>query len=609
MKYDIKGHYIRPLGSGFFPRHVLFMDTETGKTLCKDGEQHHRMKVGWTCLATFAKEAGIVKEEWRYWTDKEKMLFYIMGNADYSEDLWIVGNNIFFDLQVSGFFPYFAHKKWELDFIYENGLTYILVIKRGDATITIVSLTNYYMASVKELGRMIGKPKLEVNLNKINKDTLSIYCFRDVEICVDSFELWYSFIAKNDLGNFSLSRAGQSMKAFRHRFMHHKIYCHSDKMIRDMEGKASFGGRTEAFQLGKITGGPFVDLDINSMYPFIMQSKLLPVKAIDYYINISRTDCKEILVKYGGIVDATVNVDIPIFPIRIKNRVMFPVGTFRTTLCTESIKEAIKRGFIKRIHSMIVYEMDYIFKDFIDYFYSIRLKAKKEGNIPWDKICKLLMNSLYGKWGQYSPLEVSRSDCPKDNYSRFTIYDPITGKMDIVTEIFGTRIIEKGKKPSNQSVISIPAHVTDYGRIILWNIMEGIGREKIIYCDTDCVKIRKKHLPYVKYPISDSELGALKTESAYNNLVIRGLKDYQNDFVSKTKGIPRTAHTENKIDYSYDQFQRMKYHMKENISDYFVIRPVVKHMSGVYTKGKVNKDGSISPWTLPDQLKQIERLF
>ncbi|GAI05867.1 unnamed protein product, partial [marine sediment metagenome] len=81
-----------------------------------------------------------------------------------NQPLVVFAHNIGFDLQASGFYKHMAHWGWKLTFIYEKGLTFLLIIHKGERVIKLVSTTNFYNASVKDLGELIKLPKLEVDL-------------------------------------------------------------------------------------------------------------------------------------------------------------------------------------------------------------------------------------------------------------------------------------------------------------------------------------------------------------------------------------------------------------------------------------------------------------
>jgi hypothetical protein len=199
------------------------------------------------------------------------------------------------------------------------------------------------------MGKLVGLPKKEVDFESVNETRLSEYCHRDVEILRLGMERYFRFLQDHDLGRFRLSKASQAMAAYRHRFMAHKIYFHQDEQVRRLEREAYFGGRVECFELGKIQDGPFLYLDVNSMYPYVMRETAVPCRLIDYSSGFSREDFQEVLNRFGCVSRVVISTDQPIYPIRRNNKVIFPTGEFETVLCSPALREAVRRGHLLKI--------------------------------------------------------------------------------------------------------------------------------------------------------------------------------------------------------------------------------------------------------------------
>ena len=605
MKHGATGHYVRRNQGSKIPRHIMVLDTET-EHVTKGGEEHHKMKIAWSVFARLNREGKIETETWRYFDKRYRLCEHISNMAIFSGALTLVGNNIFFDLQAMGFFKFMPEMGWKLNFIYENGMTYILIIKKEHSTIKAISLTNYFQASVKDLGAMIGNPKMEVDFDNATKEELSIYCFRDTEITFDSLIKYIGFVRENDLGNFALTRASQSMKGYRHRFMKEKLLYHTDEAITELERAAYFGGRTECFRIGKIEGGPFIDLDINSLYPYIMKTKKMPTKVFDYYDDPAMQDLTDGIKRHGAIAEVEIETARPVYPYRDGAKLLFPIGRFTTSICTESIKEGLEHDEIKGVKKLALYDMGIIFGEYVDYFYEIRMKAKRYGDGIADRMSKLFMNSLYGKFAQLKETVIIETEIDSDEYSRIEVYDGITGEQQIITKLFGKLTVTRGREPIEGSIFSIPAHVTEYARNLLWSIMAGTGTDKVLYCDTDCIKIKKSDLPLVRYPIDPLSLGALKVEAEYSHLILHGPKDYETDDFRRIKGIPKNAKLLSDGSYEYKQFGRQLSHMREGNRDDFTVKTIRKELERVYTKGRVDSRGFISPFVLPSDLRRMK---
>lgn len=603
---DYKQKLLKSIKTFKLPEKVIYFDIETtGK---KIGEyEKHTFKLGWTCLCYYDKQGKVIYEEWKEWFHSNLLCNYIHEIALIEKSLYLFSHNIFFDLQACRFFYTFTHKGYHLNFYYDKGLTYMLLVKKGGHNITALSTTNYYSVSLKELGEFISLEKLDVDFEIVSDSDLSIYCRRDVEIVKKAMEFYYQFILINRLGKFSYSKSGQSFCAYRYRFMKHKIYLHEDKVVKELERDSYIGGRVECFQLGKIKGTSFTTLDVNSMYPYIMKTINVPVKLINYRENPDVSFVRDIVKTFCVIAKVEVNTDIPIYAVRHDKKVIFPIGNFNCFLCTEGIKEALNRGHLVSVKQLAVYQRALIFKEYVDFFYELKLKYKKENNKIMCQLCKYFLVSLYGKFAQKCPIQEIEKDFTFDGFYRLETYDLVTGEVEIEYKMFNTKVVEKGFEEGKNSFVAITSHITEAARIKLWHLIEFAGREKVLYCDTDGFKIRTEDISNIEFLLDESKLGYLKIEDKSKSLEILGLKSYITDSERVIKGIPLKAVEVSTDVYKYVSFLKQATHMKKQVDDGVLLKTMYKSINRNYDKGYVLNDGKILPFRFSKSLPLSEQ--
>ena len=554
--------------------------------------------MAWTVF--LRQQAGRTKntEKWEYWTDAYEMCAYIEDLASVNSPLHVFGHNVFFDLQASDFFYYFTKWKWVLDFVYDKGMTYILVISKGKKTIKCISTTNYFTTSVEGLGKIVGKEKLDVDFESVTDAELRTYCKRDTQIIKEAIEYYWTFIKQYDLGKFCLTRSSQAFTAFRHRFMKTDIYVHQVEKVVDLERNAYYGGRVEAFHFGECKKGPFVTLDINSMYPFIMQTSRLPVKLVDYREEIDLRLLPDILKEYSVVAHCRIKTELPLYALRKNKKIIFPIGEYETYLCTEGIKRALKHGHLISMSEVAMYTNDYLFTEWVDFLYNLRCQFKKENQAILEYMCKIMLNSLYGKFGQkYMEVE-EKEDITGSGYSRQDNYDFVTGERWIEYKLMNKLITQKGEKNGKNAFVAIAAHICENARLMLYDLMDRIGREKVLYCDTDGVKIRKADIEKVRDLMHSDRLGAIKIEDETSKLIINGAKNYETDKTRKIKGVPKTATKIDTHTYRHKQFLRQPSHMRAGVDRYFMVKEVIKQAFPKYDKGIILPSGAIVPFRL-----------
>jgi len=578
---------------------MLFFDAETKPTE-SGGYQRLNFHVGWTLFVRIRADRGTKQETWKYWTDKEKLLDYIESLIGREKCLWLIGHNIYFDIQCLGFYDRVGHGGYEEEFFYDEGQVFLHFLHKDGHHLKIVSSTNYFDCKLKELGQAVGLPKLEIDFKEASDDQLCIYCFRDVEILLRALCEYIAFNRAHDTGRFSYTKAAQAFSSFRHRFMDRKIYIHHEKKVEELERAAYFGGRVECNRIGEIGGGEKTFLDVNSMYPAVMKAHRYPTKLRFYFEGDECEGALRYLDTSCCIAEVTLKTADPAYALRRDGKLIFPVGTFRTFLCTEGLRRAQHSGELLKVHQLAVYESHYIFKEYVDYWYPFKAKYRACGNELYTKIVKLFLNSLYGKFGQKQPIFEEYFEPEAGPPRSEHCIDIETGERWVEIHSFGKVKRQIGEKNGNKSFVAIAAHVTEYSRFALWDLCSTAGRQRVYYMDTDSICILTRDLYRFDGSISDQRLGALSVDKVCETLVLHGAKHYEYDGNRVCKGVPKTATKTGEFTYEYDQFMGSKSHQRLAETSSFLVQKVQKDVTPVYDKGEVHKDGRVTPWCLTE---------
>jgi len=577
------------------PRNCLYLDTET-KT--KEIEEYvaHRMKLAWTCSTRYDTKGNQIKEKYRYWESTRLMWEYIFSLAHVKSTLTLFAHNAFFDLQASDFFYHAQKQGWKYAFNWEDGMTYILVVKKDNRTLRVLSSTNYFHSSLEELGKILGYPKGKVDFDTVSKKELSGYCKRDVTILKKAMEFYFTFLLDNNLGQFGMTQAAQAFRAFRHRFMKEKICIHQDTYVKSLERAAYMGGRVEAFNWREQTEGPFVTLDVNSMYPYVMKKDFMPVQLLEVKKDVPLDRARETLERFCVVCEVELETDQPIYAVRIKNKLIFPTGCFVTYLCSEGMKEALSRGHVKKILVMAIYRRAKLFDEYIDLFYTLKSRYKREGNKGLEMMCKFFLNTLYGKFGQKRTETLKWKDRTPGQYFKEQIFDLTRGIWIIETHLLSMVIHKRSAGEAPHSCVAITAHITESARLYLWKLFEKVGFDKVMYCDTDSLKLRACDIGPLKPLMDEYRLGYLGISDKNKRLDIMGAKAYQTEDKRVMKGVPRRAKKVDTYKYEYYTFFNQATHLNKGVTRYYLTKKTVKDVTPRYDKGEITTEGKIIPF-------------
>ncbi len=600
---DFPMHKLYVVKSAKIQGRWLYFDSETKREMIK-GFRCERFYIGWTCLReTFSKRFGDIAE-WKFWRDEYKLNQYIQEKATDGEPLFLCGHNIFFDLQACGFFDYFTQWEWILDFVYDKGLTYILRCIKGKKKLTIVSTTNYFPYSLKELGKLVNLKKLDVDFGKVKYNELKIYCKRDVEILIKAIQYYHKFLTKHRLGRSGLTKSSQAFTAYRHRFMYNQIYIHSAPQVVELERKAYMGGRVECFRIGQQSGGPFITLDFNSNYAYVMYNNLYPYKLVEYNQQFDIDRYTDILKSFAVVAHIEVKTPENCYAVHHDNKRIFPVGNFECYVCSTGFKYAMDHGHLKKIIDIAIYRKADLFSHYIKYFYSLKLKYDSKKNKVMKQFCKDMLTNLYGKFGQKGIVRHEFDELTGRSYFREEVWDCEKKKYIIITKLMNKITYQYQEDEGKNAFPALAAHITEDARFLLWNVIKQVGPDKVLYCDTDSIKIRTRDLEYVKWSIDAAELGALKIEDTSNELFIGGCKNYRTEKKRIIKGIPLRAIETQPGTFEFDTFGRQDLQMKKEIVKGVITGKAERTLKAEYDKGIVHEDGTVTPFlfSLPLQL-------
>ena len=252
-----------------------------------------------------------------------------------------------------------------------------------------------------------------------------------------------------------------------------------------------FGGRTEVFKTHFKSNNTFLKCyDINSLYPYVM-------KHFKYPIGNFTTTVKPITTEYISEIEWSCpkHIKYPLLPIKKDGKLLFCTGHGQGVYSRHEIEKAQELGYkIKFIRSWNFKQSEFLFSDYVDFWYDIKCKSKGSKR----SLAKLMLNSLYGKFGTRSERERyiinPNKDWIKKNHKKWGLHD------------FGHYELWSDKFKFTMPYVNVPIiiYVTSLSRLQLYKYIEMCG-DDLYYCDTDSVFTTKE------IPVSD-EIGGMKLE-------------------------------------------------------------------------------------------------
>jgi hypothetical protein len=397
------------------------------------------------------------------------------------------------------------------------------------------------------------------------KDEAIKYCKLDCK-CLHEILVNFNRLIFNEFKvniHISLTLPALAMRIYKSQFMpKNTIYQLLGDIERDIRNSYT-GGAVDVYiphnRIENIFSRLFTKLyyyDVNSLYPTIMAKTPMPVgRPIAFEGDIRNVFPNAYGFFYCKITSPD-NLAHPLLQRRIETsegiRTIAGLGTWHGWVYSLEMDNAMKFGYQFEILNGYQFEKGYIFKEYVDKMYNLRLKYEKGD--PMNLIAKLLMNSLYGKFGMKTDttkVEVfNRSN--ETELALFkdmldTIGPSIQDFIEIDNYIFTVRksmvnfyYNEDDEMYHGIDVnIAIAAAITGGARMWM-SVLKNSSEFNLFYSDTDSVVIDK---PLPAFMVG-SALGQLKLEHVISRAVFLAPKVYglitdTGEEVIKVKGLSK----------------------------------------------------------------------
>lgn len=592
-----KAHTLSRLHRCVMPEHLLFVDTETTAVRGEKGKTYQQLMLGVAIFGRFRRDDGKnvkvltrFKTIEQFWSIVEKRILP-------KTVLYLISHNAVFDFTVLKHMKNLTRLGYKCGFVYDGSMTFISKWRSENHTIMILNNANWFKGALSKWGKELNLPKLTMPQNVDSEEKWFIYCERDTEILYQLF-VWYKhFLESNDLGSWKYTIASSAFTSFRHRFMPHPIYVPDEEEDSRLARESYHGGRTECFRIGDYNNGPYYKLDINSMYPFVMRNNEYPTCLEFKHTNPDMVKVRRTTETKCILADCTIDTTLPYFVHRQNNRNVYPIGQFRTVICTEEYQLAYDNGWIKKVHDVCVYRKRPIFTEYVDFFYRVKQSAGTDGKPLIRAFAKLYLNSLYGKFGQRGFVDKVLGDDSTNTIRVSHGYNIKTQERFTIRQV-GHQVLYSTKGgESYNAFCAIASHVTANARLLLYDSILRVGREHCYYCDTDSIITNSVGLERMSGMLDDSKLGYWKVEGISHNITITAPKHYT--FGSKiiVKGIRKNAEKLGSYTYRQEVWPGFNSILKSGQESYYTVYQV-KTLSPSIKSGLVQPDGTVTPFII-----------
>ena len=337
------------------------------------------------------------------------------------------------------------------------------------------------------------------------------YIRNDVEIMARALDYMFKTdLKKMTIGGDALFDYKRMISSFTHYFpvLPYEI----DQDIRQSY-RGGFTYLNECYK-GATLGAGWV-LDVNSLYPSVMYNELLPFGEPLFFDGAYEED--KLYPLYVQSISVSFEIKENHIPtVQLKNNANFIpteyitssngdiVDLVLTNVDLELFKDHYNIEYIRYNCGWKFKGLKGLFKDYIDKWTTVKIESKKTNNLAMYRISKLMLNSLYGKFGLNPNIRSKYPELDEKGIITYKFYE---------------------KETREPIYIPIAAFITSYARnktirtsqAIKEYSIKNYGKDYYIYSDTDSIHTLFTDTEILKQfvDIDDYRLGAWKLESQF----------------------------------------------------------------------------------------------
>lgn len=278
--------------------------------------------------------------------------------------------------------------------------------------------------------------------------------------------------------------------------------------------------------------------DVNSMYPGVMLYKPMPVGKPERFEGKPPEGCLWIAQfdAYFKLRNGAIPVYRPkhywqhwpqgVMMVDSYPHEMAPLRVTMSNVDFRNFAEHYEIQVVKWIDGYRFMAASGIFRDYIEYWGSVKVQAGKDGNKGLKQVAKYKLNNLYGKFGQKTPLvryEPELDDAQALSWHGVTDTNVLTAAGD--------------------KYMPIAVFITSYAREILCTAIRAAG-ERFCYADTDSVHVVGDY-EVEGLDVDPYRLGAWDCESSWDCAIFHRPKAYaeriDGEWDVKLAGCPKAA--------------------------------------------------------------------
>lgn len=596
---DRPWHFIRPNEANRYPRRIICFDSEARiRETSKYERQTFRLAVA--SYDVISGETLLpVKSEQSVFMEPLHLWEWVTARTKSKTRTVVFAHNLSYDLRITDGLRLLHSLGWELTFLTLDTNRTVARFKRKTATLILCDTSSWFPGSLDKIADRVGLRKVPLPSQTATETDWTNRCTRDVEITRAAVLQLLRWLESNDMGSFRLTGPAQAMAAYRHRFMpRNGLLVHRDPDALAAERRAVWAGRCEVWRHGEVKG-PLHEWDYKLAYLNIAREIDLPVRLRGCMDEPSVSNVLRLARNRRVLCDVYIKTESPTVPAKGPEGIVWPIGEFSTTLWDNELRLAIDNGAQVDISRAWVYMRWPALTEWANWLLG---QLGPEG-LPADSLMRLMLKdwarSLVGRFGSRWPQWDKVAKLPDSKLELLPYYDKETGETGAYLQN-GTDWFERsGYIEAPDSMPAVMGIIMAEARCRLWQAMQTVGFDNVVYCDTDSI-VTTKEGDFALYAEGKSALlENLVPKAEYKRGLFLGPRQIQLNTELRVAGLPKTAIQQGPRTFEAEIWEGLPESIRSgHPSEVRVYRRHVR-VKGTDHRRKHLGDGETEPFALP----------
>ena len=545
-----QAHWFRENKANRYPRRILCLDSEAFRRQHRGGEQHSLRLAFATYDRIGAKTRQPIKSEESAFVDSRELWEWVTARTTPKERLALFAHNLGYDLRLTEALTVLPSMGWEIaDFALDNYRCW-LRWRREKSTLLMVDTMTFVGQRLADFGEQEHWRKPELPSEDAPFEEWLDRCRADTKILRSLTLHLLDWMETEECGNFRMTGAAQGSAAFRHKFLKPRsLLIHDDQEALEAERRAAWTGRCEVWRHGEIRE-ELQEWDYSLAYARIAATAELPTKFCGTIATPSRLAVGALKSSTALLLQASVNSPAPIAPTEKDGRILWPTGSYRTTLWDVELDLLREAGAEIEIERAWYYRTAPLLQDWGRWIIDSLEGEEATNDAAIAALLKGWSRSLIGRFGLRYPVWETAGTTPDADFLYLPFIDGDTKETGAYLRLGRQLLVQEEIQESPDSAPAVMSYIMALARINLWRAIQAIPGEGLVYCDTDSLIITSSASDAVAQFADTSAGWGLRRKRIYSRGRFLAPRQIQLGGERRMAGIPRRARERD--DGSYD---------------------------------------------------------